>query len=542
MNADFPLLIKTLLTAPLQQARQQQIISDGLASYSYVDFAARIERLAAMLTKTGIGKGDVVAVMDWDTHRYLECFFAVPMMGAVLHTINIRLSPAQIAYTIDHAEDDIILVNSDFLPLLSSAMEMVSRPVRFIVMHDDENAPPLSTHLDVVGNFEAMMAAVDASFSFPDFDENLRATTFYTTGTTGDPKAVAYSHRQLVLHSMGILSTLGSMAASNRLHNHDVYMPITPMFHVHGWGFPYAATMLGLKQIYPGRYEADNLVRLINEHGVTFSHCVPTILDMVLSCAAAGYVETDNSFARWKVVIGGSALPRGLAEKALARGINLFSAYGLSETCPFLTVAHLNPADEGDIDARLKTGKPAAMVELRVVDADMNDVSKDGVSTGEVVARAPWLNEAYLKDEAGTRALWDGGYMHTGDVGRIEADGSLVITDRIKDVIKSGGEWVSSLTLESIASSIDGVGEVAAIGIPDATWGERPILMIVLRGNASPETVQSQLKDAYEVQIAAGVLSKWARPERVDFVNEIAKTSVGKIDKKQLRAMLTDPS
>ena len=535
MNSEFPLLIKTLLRGPLQHAPHQDIISDGLITYDYIELIQRLECLGCLLDRVGIGKNDVVAVMDWDTHRYLESFFAVPMLGATLHTVNIRLSPAQIAYTIDHAEDDIILVHTDFLPLLEEVMVQVKRDVRLIVMRDHPGIEIPATSVSFDGILDEMMVAAEPGFIFPDFDENLRATTFYTTGTTGDPKAVAYTHRQLVLHTMGILSTLGPMSASNRFHNRDVYMPITPMFHVHGWGFPYAATMLGLKQIYPGRYEPNNLMSLVDRHGVTFSHCVPTILHMLLGCEAAKTAD----LSRWKVVIGGSALTRGLAEQALARGINLFSAYGLSETCPFLTVAHLDPDDEGDVDARLKTGRPAAMVDIRIVDEQMNEVPRDGHSVGEIVARAPWLNEAYLKNEAATAALWHGGFLHTGDVGRLEPDGSLVITDRVKDVIKSGGEWVSSLTLESIASAVPGVVEVAAIGIADAKWGERPMLFVVPDAAADPDDVRVAINTAYGAAIADGSISKWALPDRIDMVGEIAKTSVGKIDKKRLRAQIT---
>jgi len=492
------------------------------------------------LRRFGVGRGDVVAIMDWDTHRYLESFFAVPMLGATLHTVNIRLSPSQIAYTIDHADDDVILVHVDFLPLLEEVMPQVKRDVRLIIMRDAPDRELPHTTLQIEAVLDELFLEADSDFSFPNFDENTRATTFYTTGTTGDPKAVAYSHRQLVLHTMGILATLGSMSASNRFHNRDVYMPVTPMFHVHGWGFPYAATMLGLKQIYPGRYVPNRLMELVCEHRVTFSHCVPTILHMLLGCNAAASADLSN----WKVVIGGSALPRGLAEQALARGINLFSAYGLSETCPFLTVAHLDPNDEGDIEARLKTGRPAAMVEIRVVDAVMNDVPRDGKSVGEIVARAPWLNEAYLKDEVATKALWHGGYMHTGDVGKFDERGNLIITDRVKDVIKSGGEWISSLTLESIASTVPGVAEVAAIGIPDSRWGERPMLVVV-QDNSNQTTasdrkniIQEMIKIAYQEAIAAGVISKWASPNRIDIVDKIAKTSVGKIDKKTLRTTI----
>lgn len=540
MSSEFSLLIKTLLNGPIQQAPQQQIISDGLGSYSYVEFINRLSRFGQLLRRFGVGRGDVVAIMDWDTHRYLESFFAVPMLGATLHTVNIRLSPSQIAYTIEHADDDVILVHVDFLPLLEEVMPQVKRDVRLIIMRDAPDRELPHTTLQIEAILDELFLEADSDFSFPNFDENTRATTFYTTGTTGDPKAVAYSHRQLVLHTMGILATLGPMSASNRFHNRDVYMPVTPMFHVHGWGFPYAATMLGLKQIYPGRYVPNRLMELVCEHRVTFSHCVPTILHMLLGCNAAASADLSN----WKVVIGGSALPRGLAEQALARGINLFSAYGLSETCPFLTVAHLDPNDEGDIEARLKTGRPAAMVEIRVVDAVMNDVPRDGKSVGEIVARAPWLNEAYLKDEVATKALWHGGYMHTGDVGKFDERGNLIITDRVKDVIKSGGEWISSLTLESIASTVPGVAEVAAIGIPDSRWGERPMLVVV-QDNSNQTTasdrkniIQEMIKIAYQEAIAAGVISKWASPNRIDIVDKIAKTSVGKIDKKTLRTTI----
>jgi len=542
LNSEFSLLIKGLLNGPLQHAPQQQIISDGLSSYSYVEFIERLNRFGQLLERFGVGQGDVVAIMDWDTHRYLESFFAVPMLGATLHTVNIRLSPSQIAYTIDHAEDDVILFHVDFLPLLEDVMPQVKRDVRLIIMRDSPDIELPQTMLQIEAIFDELFLNTDPYFSFPDFDENIRATTFYTTGTTGDPKAVAYSHRQLVLHTMGILATLGPMSASNRFHNRDVYMPITPMFHVHAWGFPYAATMLGLKQIYPGRYVPNRLMELVSEHKVTFSHCVPTILHMLLDCDAAASADLSN----WKVIIGGSALPRGLAERALAKGINLFSAYGLSETCPFLTVAHLDPNDEGRIDARLKTGQPAAMVEIRVVDEAMNDVPRDGKTVGEIVARAPWLTKAYLKDEAATAALWHGGYMHTGDVGRFDEEGSLIITDRVKDVIKSGGEWVSSLTLENIASTVPGVAEVAAIGIPDPLWGERPILLVVQDNPNKPaasdqkNAIQKMIKMAFKEASDAGVISKWAAPDRIDMVDEIAKTSVGKIDKKRLRAQIIE--
>ena len=529
--AYFPLLIKSLLRTPLQNAPETEIVSDGLMRYTYRDFDTRLKTLASGLSRHGIGHSNVVAVMDWDTHRYFECFFAVPMLGAVLHTVNIRLAPAQIAYTIDHAEDDVILVHADFLPLMEEVMPLVKRKVRLILLRDDPAQDP-ECSFDFVTSYDEMMAGPATDFEFPDFDEGTRATTFYTTGTTGEPKAVAYSHRQLVLHTMGLLAGFGPIETSNRLHRGDVYMPITPMFHVHAWGFPYAATLLGIKQVYAGRYTPANLLRLIAEEGATFSHCVPTILQMLLSAPEAA----DTDLSRLKMLIGGSALPRGLAESALAQGINVYTGYGLSETCPVLTFAVLDPDDEADVEARLKTGNPLPLVDLQTVGAGMAELPRDGASTGEVVVRAPWLNAEYVKNPEATEALWEGDYLHTGDVGHIDASGALMITDRMKDVIKSGGEWVSSLELESLVSAVDGVAEVAAIGVQDDKWGERPVLLIVAREGAEEDAIKGGISAAAQQAVAAGNLSKWAVPDQFRFVAEIAKTSVGKIDKKRLRA------
>ena len=529
--AFFPLLIKSLLHTPLQNAPDVEIVSDGLARYTYRDFEGRLKTMAHALYSYGIRQGDVVAVMDWDTHRYFECFFAVPMMGAVLHTINVRLAPAQIAYTIDHAEDDIILVHADFLPLLEEILPLVKRDVQLILLSDDLSSDPKSS-FDFLTTYNAMMAQPADQFEFPDFDERVRATTFYTTGTTGEPKAVAYSHRQLVLHTLGLLAGLGPIETSNRLHAGDVYMPITPMFHVHAWGFPYAATLLGLKQVYAGRYTPENLLRLIVEEGVSFSHCVPTILQMLLSVSE----KVDTDLSQLKMLIGGSALPHGLAKAAMARGINVYTGYGMSETCPVLTISALNSTDESSLDPRLKTGNPIPMVDLMTVGQGMKEMPRDGVSIGEIVVRAPWLNAEYIKNPEATDALWEGGYLHTGDVGHIDESGTLMITDRIKDVIKTGGEWVSSLELESLASTVNGVAEAAAIGVPDEKWGERPLLLIVAQDGVDESNIRKGVVKAAQSAVNAGELSKWAVPDQLCFVVEIPKTSVGKIDKKRLRA------
>ncbi|MDG4583414.1 MAG: fatty acid--CoA ligase, partial [Candidatus Competibacter sp.] len=474
-----PLLIKNLLGNPIRQFPTREIVYGDCTRQTYRDLGERIGRLASGLAGLGVKRGDTVAVMDWDSHRYLECFFAVPMMGAVLHTVNIRLSPEQILHTINHAEDDVILVNTEFLPILEAIRDRIE-PVKKLVLLNDSGQTPATT-LDIGAEYETLLASGDPGHKFPDFSEDARATTFYTTGTTGLPKGVYFSHRQLVLHTLGALSAVTG-TGQGRFNRDDVYMPITPMFHVHAWGVPYVATLLGVKQVYPGRYAPEQLLTLIQRENVTFSHCVPTILQMLL--ASPKVEETDLS--RWKVIIGGAALPRTLAKQARDRGVDIFAGYGMSETCPLLTLAHLKPHmldwdEERQLDIRCKTGLPLPLVELRIVDEDMNDLPHDGKTAGEVVARSPWLTQGYLKDPQSSEQLWRGGYLHTGDIGAIDEEGYLKITDRLKDVIKTGGEWISSLELEDLILKHPAVAEAAVIGVPDPTWGERPLALVVPR-------------------------------------------------------------
>jgi fatty-acyl-CoA synthase len=508
----------------------EQIIIDGNGLVRrYSEFHDRIGRLGSALADLGLGVGSTVAVMDWDTPRYLECFFAIPMIGATLHTVNIRLSPEQILFTINHAEDDAIFCHEDFLTILLPLLPRLMRPVTLVLLTDRSDAPQPE---GFVGEYEALLGAQPSAFAFRNLPEETRATLFYTTGTTGEPKGVSYTHRQLVLHTLAVVADLGTVPGAGGLKRDDVYMPITPLFHVHGWGFPYIATFLGLKQVYPGRYDPARLLALIAQHGVTFSHCVPTILAMVLG--APEVATTD--LTRWKVLIGGSALSEGLARQARAVGIDVHAAYGMSETCPFVTHADMLASQiSDDLTLRTATGKPAPLVEVRVVGPDMVDVPKDGKTTGEVITRAPWLTQGYLKQEDASAELWNGGWLHTGDVGHLSQDGTLRITDRLKDVIKSGGEWVSSLTLENLASTVPGVIEVAAVGVPDARWGERPVLVAVME---APEVAQRLIRQRIGTAITNGDLPKWAAPDRVCRVGSLPRTSVGKIDKKRIRQML----
>ena len=347
--------------------------------------------------------------------------------------------PEQILYTVNHAEDDVILVHEDFIPLIRQIGDRFDRAPTLVLLRDGAATAP-GHGLEFAAGYESLLDRGGDGYDFPALDERTRATTFYTTGTTGDPKGVWYTHRQLVLHTLGALGALASGGGHARLHRDDVYMPITPMFHVHGWGMPFVATLLGIKQVYPGRYEPEKLLRLIERERVTFSHCVPTILHMLLNAPVAGEIDLSG----WKVVVGGSAMSAGLARAAMDRGIDVFGGYGMSETGPVLTMAQLErPAlalpDEAQIALRCKAGRPIPLVDLRVVDQSMRPLPQDGASTGEVVARAPWTTNGYLKNRDGSEALWRGGYLHTGDIGYLDGDGYLRVTDRLKDVIKSGG-------------------------------------------------------------------------------------------------------
>jgi fatty-acyl-CoA synthase len=530
----YPLLIKNLLHAPLVYSPGQEIVYRDRLRYDYRGLQERIGRLANALQRLGVAAGDTVAVMDWDSHRYLECFFAVPMMGAVLHTVNVRLSPEQLLYTINHAADDVILVNADFLPLLEAIKDQIRTVKHFILINEGSAAP--QSAIGFAGEYEGLLAASPSDFTFPDFDEATMATTFYTTGTTGLPKGVYYSHRQIVLHTYALMSGLCAYKAQASLDSGDVYMPLTPMFHVHAWGIPYLCTMLGTKQVYPGRYEPALLLKLIAGERVTFSHCVPTIIHMLVSSPAVKSVDLSH----WKVVIGGSALPKGLCRAALDLGINLYSAYGMSETCPLLTVANLKPhmlgwEAERQVEIRCRTGLPVPNVLLEIVDPDGRPLPHDGKSAGEVVVRSPWLTQGYLNDPQRSEELWQGGWLHTGDVGIIDGEGYLQITDRVKDVIKTGGEWISSLALEDIISQHEAVSEAAVIGVPDEKWGERPMALVVLKETFRGKVTEQDLLDFCGRFVSSGTIPKFGLPSRIRLVEAIAKTSVGKINKKELR-------
>ncbi|GAA4390108.1 fatty acid--CoA ligase [Tsukamurella soli] len=531
----YPLLVRQLLTNSLSLYGDQEITYRGEVRYAYRDFRRRVGQLASALDALGVRHGATVAVMDWDSHRYLESYFAIPMMGATLFTVNVRLAPSQIVYTLNDSQAETVLVHIDFLPMLDAVKNELTCVREVIVIADGQTVP--TTGWMIAGEYEELVGRASPDYAFTDFDESTTAATFYTTGTTGDPKGVYYSHRQIVLHTMASAMALCSPRAGQRIHREDVYMPITPMFHVLAWGMPFVALTLGLKIVLPGRYVPGDLLELKLSEGVTFSHCVPTILQMLLNAADA----SGHDLSDWTMIIGGAKLPPALCRAATSKGMDVFAGYGMSETGPIVALAQIppgvTPADaDDDVRWRAHTGRPVPFVDFRVVDSEMHDVPRDNETQGEIVLRAPYLTQGYTRRPDASEELWAGGYLHTQDVAVVAPDGSVQIVDRIKDVIKTGGEWVSSIGLESLICELPGVQEAAVIGVKDEKWGERPMAFIVL---GSEEKVDAnEVRRHLLAHVDSDALSKYAVPEadRIVFVDVIPKTSVGKFDKKMLRA------
>ncbi len=537
---DYQLLLKHILEYGVTWSPDQEVIYKDQFRYTYKEMYRRVLSLASVLQKIDVTRGTKVGVIEWDSHRYLEMYFAVPGVGGVLHTINPNLSPENVIYTVDHAEDEILIFNEDFLPLVEQIRARVPSIDKFLMISESGREPNLSW---VEGDYEVLVSAETGLEELPDFDEGTQATQSYTTGTTGRPKGVTFSHRQIVLQTYAGWGSMAMLGNYGGLGKHEVYMPLTPMFHVHAWGFPYVATAFGWKQIYNGRYDPEIAINMFKEHNVTFSHCVPTILQMILTHPVA----QDVDFNGWKVIIGGARLTKGLAIMAEKRGIKVTTAYGLSETCPLLVLGNLKPfmekewEEDRQLDQKLKTGVSMPLIKTRVVAADGKDVAWNGEETGEIVVRAPWLTPGYYKDPEGSEELWAGGWMHTGDVANVDEHGYIQIVDRIKDVIKSGGEWIVSLELENLLSLHEDVLEAGVIGVPDEKWGERPLAVIIPVEGTSDRINQDVLIVFLQSYVDDGTLTKWAVPDFYIFVDELPRTSVGKIDKKALRLQYSTP-
>jgi fatty-acyl-CoA synthase len=483
---------------------------------TFAETAERAERLAAGLRRLGIRRGDRIASFCWNTAEHLEMYLAVPSMGAVLHTANVRLFPEQLAYIVNHAEDRIVIVDSSLAPVLAKAVCQFRTVERYIVA--GQACEPLPS--EAIG-YEELLGGERPGYEWPDLEERDGAVMCYTSGTTGNPKGVVYSHRSIYLHSMAINS-----ANCVGLNWNDRLLVVTSMFHANSWGLPHAAWLAGAELIFPGRFlQPELLSRLIVEERPTVSSGVPSIWTEVLRYADAHH--PDLSSLRM-VLCGGSAVTRNMIEGFQSRhGVRVVQAWGMTETSPLGAIAHPPKqctTEEGDYRAR--SGRVMAGVELRIVD-DGRVLPADGEAVGEFEARGPWVTGSYYGGEGADR--FHDGWLRTGDVGTLDARGYMQLKDRSKDVIKSGGEWVSSVELENAIMGHPDVIEAAVIGVPDPRWDERPMACVVLKPGAA--TSAAELRCFLEGRVA-----KWWIPERWAFIDAIPKTSVGKFDKKVLRA------
>jgi fatty-acyl-CoA synthase len=499
--------------------------------YTYADFAERVARLASALTTLGVGRGDRVGTFAWNSHRHLELYWAVPLSGAVLHTVNIRLAPKDIAYIIDHAGDSVLVVDASLWPLIAGIRGEL-RTVRHVVVMPD-GATPAWTPAGTVA-YETLLAEAPPLGAWPRLDEEEAAGMCYTSGTTGHPKGVVYSHRAIFLHSMCVAMT-DSLAISER----DVVLHVVPMFHVNAWCVPYAAVMVGATQVFagPGPQPRD-IASLIQSERVTFVGAVPTVWMAVKELVEQ---EAFDLSSVSRIAIGGSAAPRSLIEAFDQQlGVPMVHAWGMTETTPLGTVSRLKSHMDGWPEARryavrAKQGYPVVGIDLRARDEAGHEVPWDGRTAGELEVRGPWVARAYHANPEGDRQFTADGWFRTGDVVTIDAEGYIQITDRTKDLIKSGGEWISSVDLENLIMAHPGVLEAAVVAVAHPRWGERPLACVVPRPGPGDGLTADAIVEFLRPQVA-----RWWLPDGVVFLPAIPKTGVGKFDKKVLREQFRD--
>lgn len=523
---DYPLSINQLFRHGRRVHADSRIITYNgpdaeLTESTYADVADRADRLAAALAGLGIGSGDRVGTFMWNNQRHMEAYLAIPCMGAVLHTLNIRLFPEQLSYVINHGEDRVVIIDATIAPLLARVRDELTTVEHIIVCGDAD------TDIDTLGlgdgvlDYETLIGAQEPGFEYPEVEERAAAAMCYTSGTTGNPKGVAYSHRSCWLHSFAVMS---SQALG--FSQHERALMIVPQFHAMAWGMPYAAWGVGADLVMPQQFlQGGPIVDIIERTRPTISGAVPTVLNDVLH----NHPDADLSSLRY-IVCGGSAVPRSLIDGFKSTyDVDILQGWGMTETSPLAALSWpprgSDPAAHADY--RQKTGRILPGIDVRICGDDGAELPWDGEAQGEIEVRGPWITASYYLDPAPEK--FHDGWLRTGDVGSIEADGFIQISDRSKDVIKSGGEWISSVDLENELMGHDAVLEAAVIGVPDDRWDERPLACIVLADG----------KDADVIDLS-GFLSdrvvKWWMPERWTFIDEIPKTSVGKFDKKVLRA------
>ncbi|HYE01099.1 MAG TPA: 3-(methylthio)propionyl-CoA ligase [Alphaproteobacteria bacterium] len=530
---DRPLLISSLLTHAERHHGTTEIVSRSVEGpihrTDWAGIAGRARRLAQALTRLGVRPGDRIGTLAWNGYRHLEIYYGVSGLGAVCHTVNPRLFPQQIAYIVNHAEDRYLFADLTFMPLLEALADHLTGLAGVVVMTDRAHMPAASKLPNLLC-YEELLAAEDGAFDWPDFDENTAASLCYTSGTTGNPKGVLYSHRSTVLHSFSIaLPDVMALSAA------DCVMPVVPMFHVNAWGLPYAGAMVGCKIVFPGaKMDGASLFELIESERVTMTAGVPTIWLALLTHLRGIGRKLDGVKT---VVIGGAAAPAAMIE-AFERehGVDVLHAWGMTELSPLGTANRPKgtnaalPPDEA-LALKAKQGRPVYGVEMRIT-GDGGDLPHDGRAFGDLKVRGPWVCSAYFKEE-GSASHDSEGWFSTGDVATIDPDGYMQITDRSKDVIKSGGEWISSIELENTAVGHPEVAEAAAIGIKHPKWDERPLLIVVRRPG-------SELDKAGLLAFFEGRIAKWWMPDDIVFVDELPHTATGKLLKTKLREQFRD--
>jgi fatty-acyl-CoA synthase len=500
---------------------------EGSRRVTFAELATEADRLAAGLQREGIGRGDAVGTFCWNHQEHLAAYFAVPCLNAVLHTVNIRLFAEQIAYVINHGEERVLLVDASLLPKIQEIADQLEHVELFVIVGETANDPTPTPSLPArTISYRELLAEEGAQPDWPEIDELDAAAMCYTSGTTGNPRGVVYGHRSTFLHSLAQCS-----GASFSLSERDRILLIVPMFHANAWGLPYSGWMVGADFVMPGPLlQGEPLARIIEETKPTFMPGVATVLRDLLDHSERHGVALDSVRL---ALCGGAPVPASLIRGYAERGVPLLQGWGMTETSPLAALAHpprdADPADE--VYWRTKTGRPIAGVQMRIVDEDGAELPWDGRTVGEIEVRGPWVTAAYHKDPAPEK--FRDGWLRTGDVGYGDAKGYVQLTDRTKDVIKSGGEWISSVEVENELMGHPDVLEASVIGIPDERWDERPLACIVLRDGA-------EVDPPALAQWLDGRIAKWWIPQRWAVLDEVPKTSVGKFDKKRLRAGYQD--
>ena len=534
MQDDFPLTLHHIRRAMRTNSPDARVVTHvepgTVRSATFAEVHERIDRLARALVRLGVEPGDRVGTFAWNNQRHFELYFAIPCLGAVLHTLNIRLFEEQLTYIVNHAEDRLIFVDDSLVAILEKLAPSFDTVTRFVVMGDgDADRSEIGQLPNAVRYEDLLEEAGPGEFDYPEVDERQAAALCYTSGTTGNPKGVLYSHRSISLHSTATLVKDGL-----GLGRADRVLAVVPMFHANAWGLPHGAALAGADLILPDRFlGAEPLAELITAERPTLMGCVPTIFADLLRHAEANPDLDLSSLSN--ATCGGSAVPRQLMKDFEERHqVRIFQAWGMTETSPVATFSRPLEGEHDDAywDQRAKQGRPLPWVELRLTDDAGEEVPWDGESTGEIEVRGPWIASGYFRDESSDEKF-DSGWLRTGDIAAVDERGFVQITDRSKDVIKSGGEWISSVELENELMSHPDVVEAAVIAKPDERWAERPLCCVVLREQA--DTTAEDL-----LEHLRGRVAKWWPPDEFAFVDEIPKTSVGKFDKKVLRGRLAE--